>query len=453
MPYLAFVPLELMYILHGLYCLIGTATVLSCAGFASSSFRERRVRAGLIGLILSVLLALWWFEAPHYFPTGLLPGLNILAVGLAVLIWYLPIGRVTRIAIGKVTERVDERDTMFARDEYQPGTEKFDTYYAMRPEHRESDDRFRALPEFLSPGGRFYDPDASDRVRAIFETIASMATSVDGPVSEDVADHSPELFTSAIKRLVRDLGADEVGVAALNPMFVYSHVGRGPEPWGAPIENHHRFAVMFTVEMRYEQVDAAPTMPITEESATQYLRAANISVAAARYIRSLGYSARAHISDSNYQIMMPPVAHDAGLGELGRLGYLISPRFGARIRLGGITTDLPLIPDKPIAFGVQDFCAMCKKCAVNCPSHAIPFGDKAEVRGVSKWLLDSERCFHYWRVAGTDCGLCMKVCPFSHPDTFFHDLVRHGIKRSPQNRQLAAWGDDICYGRTYRGAR
>jgi epoxyqueuosine reductase QueG len=144
--------------------------------------------------------------------------------------------------------------------------------------------------------------------------------------------------------------------------------------------------------------------------------------------------------------MLPPVAQDAGLGELGRLGYLITPDLGPRVRLGAVTTDLPLIPDRPGAFGVQDFCAECRKCAVNCPSNAIPHGEKVDVRGTLKWQLEIERCYHYWRLAGTDCGLCMKVCPYSHPASFVHNLVRTGIERSHFARKISLWGDDLFYG-------
>jgi reductive dehalogenase len=253
-----------------------------------------------------------------------------------------------------------------------------------------------------------------------------------------------------IKEVVTAVGACEVGVAKLNPMHVYSHVGRGPENWGEPIENTHKYAVVFTLEMDYDQVSEAPRLGITEESAFQYLRGAQISIALARYIRGLGYPARAHISGSNYQIMLPPVAHDAGLGELGRIGYLMSPNFGPRIRLGAITTDMPLVPDKPVSFGVQDFCTKCLKCAANCPSGAISDGDKTSVRNVEKWQLDIEKCIHYWRAIGTDCGLCMKVCPYSHPPTLIHNLVRQGIRRSSIARTLSVWADDLFYGRKNR---
>jgi len=194
-------------------------------------------------------------------------------------------------------------------------------------------------------------------------------------------------------------------------------------------------------------VEQAPDIAITEEAARKYLDAANISISLARNIRSMGYPARAHISDSNYQIMLPPVAVDAGLGEVSRMGYLIAKKFGPRVRLGGVTTDLPLIVDKPIVFGVQDFCEVCKKCSENCPSKAIPYNDKTIVRGVEKWELNIEQCLRYWRLVGTDCGLCMKICPYSHPPTFVHNIVRKGIEKSAVARRLSIWGDDLFYGR------
>jgi reductive dehalogenase len=247
--------------------------------------------------------------------------------------------------------------------------------------------------------------------------------------------------------MARHLGADEVGTALLNPMYVYSHVGRGPEPYGAAINNTHKFAIAFTLEMNYANVEAAPDLPITEESAAKYLKGAMISLALAQYIRDLGYPARAHISGSNYQIMLPPVAYDAGLGELGRHGYLISPRFGARVRLGAVTTDLPLIAGKQITFGVKDFCEKCLRCALNCPSASIPKGSTENIRGVCKWPLNIESCFRYWRLIGTDCGLCMKVCPYSHPESLVHNLVRAGIKRSVFARRISTYGEDFFYGK------
>ena len=51
------------------------------------------------------------------------------------------------------------------------------------------------------------------------------------------------------------------------------------------------------------------------------------------------------------------------------------------------------------------------------------------------------------------CGLCMKVCPFSHPETLVHNLVREGIRRSAFARTVSVWGDRLLYGRRVKHAR
>ena len=69
---------------------------------------------------------------------------------------------------------------------------------------------------------------------------------------------------------------------------------------------------------------------------------------------------------------------------------------------------------------------------------------------MKKWLLEVESCLMYWRAIGTDCGLCMKVCPFSHPGNLVHNLIRAGIARSAVARRLSLWGEDVFYGRKAR---
>ena len=71
-----------------------------------------------------------------------------------------------------------------------------------------------------------------------------------------------------------------------------------------------------------------------------------------------------------------------------------------------------------------DFCTICKKCADNCPSHSIPAGDREPIDGGLRWAIDADSCFRYWNAIGTDCGRCMTVCPYSHPDNAAHNLVR-----------------------------
>ncbi len=437
-----------------LYLLTGLALAAFFALFARSALREHKPRAFSLSVTAAAVIIFIWLGSTLVRPISETAMLSVvIAVAALALLFFAPIGRTRPMKMGNITERVDERDTMFAREEYAPGSDKHTQYYAMHPENKRIDDKIRSLPQLLSPGGRYYDPEASARVVATFRTIADMTIHVVGPVASRDNSPDPEIATAWVKQFLKRLGANDVGIAQLNPMHVYSHVGRGPEPWGRPIDLNHKFVIVFTLEMDYDAVDTAPRLPAVEETAAKYLQAANISVPFARLIREMGFPARAHISDSNYQVILPAVAHDAGLGEIGRLGYLISPTLGPRLRLGAVTTDLPLVPDKPISFGVQEFCATCLKCAENCPPNAIPHGDKEIVRGVEKWLLNSEMCLYYWRVVGTDCGLCMRVCPYSHPATPVHNVVRYAIKRSAVARKVSVWGDNLMYGRKVPAAR
>ncbi len=130
------------------------------------------------------------------------------------------------------------------------------------------------------------------------------------------------------------------------------------------------------------------------------------------------------------------------------MGLLMTPELGPRVRIGVVTTDLPLVPDtvqrEP---SVIDFCTHCKKCAEVCPSRAISFDDREEVDGVLRWQINSEACFTFWCKIGTDCARCMSVCPYSHPDNLLHNLVRRGIRNSSLFRRAAILLDDYFYGR------
>lgn len=422
----------------------GITSILLFIWFAATSIRERRFRASAIALILASACALVWLVAFNH--TSLRIAISVIAL-LFAMAFFLPLGRNHDMMIADTGEKVDERDTMFAREEYMPGTPKYDEYYRLRPENRETDDKIRGLPELLAPGGRYYDPIISPYIDSIFAMVRDLARNVDGDSAQRPREIEAGEITAKIKSIISGMGAADVGVAELNQAYAYSHVGRGPEPWGSPITNNHRYVIAFSLEMDYFRVEQAPRISITMETAINYLKGADISLVVADFIRKMGYPARAHMSGSNYQLMLPPVAYDAGLGEIGRMGYLISPSLGPRVRLGAVSTDLPLVPDGPEVFGVQDFCERCRKCAINCPAGAIPSGDRTVVRGVEKWQINIEKCFRHWRVIGTDCGICMKVCPYSHPDTFVHNIVRSGVRRSSFARWISLYADDIFYGR------
>lgn len=260
----------------------------------------------------------------------------------------------------------------------------------------------------------------------------------------------PEDATQRVKGYAKHLGADLVGITGVNPLWFYSHRGEifheNWEDWGKEIVVDHPFAVVFAMEMAFELVGTAPHTPTVMESMVNYAKGAYIATQLAAYIANMGYSVTAnHLR--HYDAVLVPLAVDAGLGEVGRLGYLMSKEFGPRVRLGAVTTDLPLVPDKPVDIGVQDFCNICQKCSVCCPSNSIPTGKQKEVNGTLRWKLNAETCFEHWGRVGTDCNICMRVCPWSHARTLPHRLIVTLVSRNAVARRIFAAMDDIFYGR------
>jgi ferredoxin len=367
----------------------------------------------------------------------------LLLVGVAWLI--LPSGRRDN-GNDVPLARVDERDIMFARARLVPGTPNYEAYYAVYPEKQAGDDRTSDLPGLLSPQSSAYHPFPFASTEASFGLTEALREAVDGPVSPERVEYDPAAMTAFVKATAGYYGALNVGVAQLMPYHVYSHIGRGTGEYGAPIELDHRYAIAFTVEMDREMVSTAPYAATVMESALQYAESATVAIQLATLLRTLGYPTRAHI-DGNYRVIAPLVARDAGLGEIGRMGLLMTPELGPRVRLGVVTTNAPLVPDgRGTDRSVLDFCSVCAKCANCCPIHAIPQGDRQEIDGAMRWRTNDEMCYRYWNAVGTDCARCMYVCPYSHPTSLVHNVVRRLVRYSPRVRPAVVWLDDLFYG-------
>jgi ferredoxin len=425
----------------------GVGALLGLTAFGVISLGEGERRAARVAFILAAAISGPCFVVAALPPPVPLVGTAIIAIAMvaAVVLWFVPVARLP-VGGGRPSRRVDERDIMFARGRLAPGSPEYELYYALRPQNKQGDDHTRSLPGLLSPDAELAEPVAFAAAEACFDLTEALRDHVDGEVAERRVEGAPEEWTEALGDLARSLGAVDVGVTKLESYHVYTHVGRGSGAYGETVDLDHRWAFAFTVEMDHRQIVQAPAPPVVEESARQYVEGAKIALVAASWIRRLGYPARAHI-DGNYRIIAPLVARDAGLGEIGRMGLLMTPRLGPRVRLGVVTTDMPLVADEPgDDRTVIDFCTICSKCAVSCPVAAIPVGERTPVDDGLRWAIDAETCFRYWNVIGTDCATCIRSCPYSHPDSLAHNLVRHAITASSAARRAMLWLDDVFYG-------
>jgi len=425
-----------------------------CA-FSLVSYREGERRAARVSILVAICGATTLFLStllPSAIEIFLLLALGLLSL-IGLILFVLPIGIVS-LSNDTTLGRYDERDIMFARARLEPGSPEYQSYYLIHPDKLAIDEHTRAKPGLLSPKSKLADPYLFTSSQGSFFLTEALRDSVEGPVSDKRLELPPSEMTQYLKDLVVYYGGLSVGVTPLQPYHVYSHIGRGNGVYGDPITIEHHYAIAFTVEMDFNMMGTSPHPPVVMESARQYVESARIAVQLAAAIRALGYNARAHI-DGNYRVIAPLVGRDAGLGKIGRMGLLMTPTHGPRVRLGVVTTDLDLIPDKRRPDpSMIDFCMLCLKCAENCPSRSIPFGERQVTDSGLRWKINAETCFHYWNVIGTDCGRCMAVCPYSHPSTISHNIVRWGNRKSGAFRRLANWFDNLFYGRypAQRGA-
>ena len=321
-------------------------------------------------------------------------------------------------------ERYDERNNVQARHELMPGSPEWEEYYKTHPAFKEIDLAQHDLPGVLGVGATVDNK--------IFLSMVSLLGQlghedmVNGSVEAEKVLLTPERATEKIKGLGKHIGASVIRIGPLNQSFVYSHKGRryhrsnDNEPKvGAPIDLPHKNAIIIAEGLNIEILKGAPKKPVILEVFRAYSKLGYMAVLLARYIRSIGYPARAHMV-TNYQIIVPPVAIDAGIGELGRHGVLISKEFGSAMKMSVVTTDVPLVYDEKPQLGVDDFCKYCKMCAENCPSGAISYGDKQVIRGIERYPFKAEACFKIWNETGTDCGVCIASCPYSKPPSLHH---------------------------------
>jgi len=425
-------------------------SAVSCVLFAAAAVSAReneRRAAGILLITGTVILVCYLTVGLVVFPARNIVALILVAVPPVVALGVLlPVGKRSIREDDTPRRRIDERDIMFARRRLEPGTDRYEAYYRENPEKRAADEKFRSKPGLMAEQSAYYDPYHFAAAEASFAAVEAFHTVLDREPAARQVQTDPARITAFVRQWARKLGAVSLGITELKDYHLYSHRGRN-EPYGEPVVLDHPYAIALTVEMDKSMLDHAPFGPTVMESAQQYLNAGAIAVQIAEFIRNLGYEARAHI-DGNYRVVCPLVARDAGLGEIGRMGLLMTPELGPRVRIAVVTTDLHLLVDsRKRDDSVIDFCRRCKKCATTCPGRAIPFDDRKEIDGVKRWQIDQEACFTYWCAAGTDCGRCISVCPYSHPNNPIHNIIRFGVRRSPLFRSIAVKMDDLLYGR------
>lgn len=214
--------------------------------------------------------------------------------------------------------------------------------------------------------------------------------------------------SEAVKQKAFALGADEVGIAEIQPSDIYK--GR---------EVNEKYAIVVGQRMLWRNFQEVPSQESAIECLRVYFSLGEIVIALAEYIRSLGYACTVEHPIGDSDVLHIPLALKAGFGELGRHGSIIHPKMGPLFRLGSVITDMPLAIDQPIDAGIAAFCDNCKACRIYCPAKAIP--DERSVEGGKdhlgnyRYKVDTGKCFPYF-AKHNYCSICLPVCVYHHKE-------------------------------------
>jgi epoxyqueuosine reductase len=216
-----------------------------------------------------------------------------------------------------------------------------------------------------------------------------------------------------IEKIAKDLGASIVGFGNMEGLLSaeHSHLKTGisiavrlsdqvlNDVKDKPTETyyHHYRTVNFLID----QICLRISMEIQNEG---YL---SMAVPASQTVKS---------KTENYKglISHKMVATRSGIGWIGKSACLVTEKYGPRVRLGTIVTDMIVEYDEPVE---SSRCGNCMECVKNCPSLAIT-GNEWDVTTKREDLYDAFACSTHMSEAyreigrGSVCGICLSCCPY-----------------------------------------
>lgn len=219
---------------------------------------------------------------------------------------------------------------------------------------------------------------------------------------------SPEQLTAELKAIATRLGMSAVGIAEYDHKFRFDDY-----PYKHEEEGFHR-VIVCVLEENYASLETTPSARHDRATMSCYVELMKMQKHLGTYLQAEGYGA--HLHDFEGGAVTVPYAVQAGLGQLGLNGVLLTPFAGPRVRITLISTNAPLELDQPVDYGIPRICDKCRACVRNCPARALS-AKRQTYRGVEKAKVNAARCAPVLAMAH-DCGVCLKVCP----------IHRYGLK-------------------------
>jgi epoxyqueuosine reductase len=244
------------------------------------------------------------------------------------------------------------------------------------------------------------------RISAVIRDLAAEQPSGEAPALD------PQSLTDELRREAERIGLSEVGFAPYDPKYTFAEAlvpqttdgVMLPRRAGPPDDGS---VIVCILEQDWKKTQTIPSVQAERDVQRTYEGLVERAATIARLLHEKGFRADVH-GPAGVAISIH-YAVQAGLGQLGLNGQLLTPRAGSRCRLTLITTNALLVHDEPVDYGIHAICDACQVCVRRCPPGAIP-KQRAYHRGIMKAKIKSDRCFPILQQAH-GCAICMKVCP------------------------------------------
>jgi hypothetical protein len=314
----------------------------------------------------------------------------------------------------KELKRFDQRNTIFGRMLYDEKSDFFKKeIYDNIKEIISKNKKDYSHVEFAKVMGSWAVYDYFSKAFS-WKKLLNATSIMKKPLLEKYTITDKTAITNEVKKIAKIYGASLVGITKINHNWIYLNDLDGKL---INIPEEYKFAIVIVIKMDPAKIIETPSFNACAETGLVYSYMAFCIGCLAEFIRYLGYKA---IPMGNDTALSIPLAIDAGLGELGRNGLLITPEYGPCVRICKVFTNLPLEIDHPIKFGVKEFCKKCKKCADACEVDAIQIDDepsynvacRSNSTGILRWAVNQDKCYKFWIENGGDCSNCIASCPF-----------------------------------------
>jgi len=213
----------------------------------------------------------------------------------------------------------------------------------------------------------------------------------------------PNQLTAVVRQKAKSIGLSAIGIAKFDPRYT----------WGTDEEREQLAAlgdriIVCVGELPWTTGQLQPSVRASVGDMMSSGKVGGMTGELALALTELGYRAKTDIT-GGVRGMSLKYAVEAGLGQLGRQGLLLTPIAGPRVKMNLIQTNAPLAFDTPVDYGVTKLCDSCMVCVRNCPANAIPL-KRTVHRGVYKAKINTDRCLPTI-FQGDECSVCVKVCP------------------------------------------